>query len=47
MIELDKVGKSFKSDNGVIDAVAPTTLRIERGAIFGIIAAAGRANRPC
>jgi D-methionine transport system ATP-binding protein len=41
MIELDQAGKSFKSDVGVLHAVAPTTLKIERGAIFGIIGRSG------
>ena len=41
MIELDQVGKTFKSGGGVIEAVAPTSLQIERGAIFGIIGRSG------
>lgn len=41
MIELDRVGKTFKSGGGVIEAVAPTSLHIARGEIFGIIGRSG------
>jgi D-methionine transport system ATP-binding protein len=41
MITLDQVHKTYKSDGGVIQAVAPTSLHIERGEIFGIIGPSG------
>jgi D-methionine transport system ATP-binding protein len=41
MITLDQVHKTYKSDDGVIEAVAPTSLQVERGEIFGIIGRSG------
>lgn len=41
MIQLDQIGKTFKSGDEVIEAVAPTSLQIDRGAIFGIIGRSG------
>jgi D-methionine transport system ATP-binding protein len=41
MIKLDGVHKTYQSDTGTIEAIAPTTLQIESGEIFGIIGRRG------
>lgn len=41
MITLDQVHKSYKSDHGLVEAVRPTSLNVERGEIFGIIGRSG------
>ncbi len=41
MITLDQVHKTYPSDTGAIAAVAPTSLQVERGEIFGIIGRSG------
>ena len=41
MINLHEVGKSFASESGRIEAVAPTTLTVARGEVFGIIGRSG------
>ncbi|MEO8630079.1 MAG: ATP-binding cassette domain-containing protein [Betaproteobacteria bacterium] len=41
MITLDQVHKTYTSDTGAIAAVAPTSLQVERGEIFGIIGRSG------
>ena len=41
MIRLDAVAKSFVARQGLFEAVAPTSLHIERGEVFGIIGFSG------
>lgn len=41
MIELIDVSKTFKSDNGTVDAVKNVTLSIEKAEIFGVIGYSG------
>jgi D-methionine transport system ATP-binding protein len=42
MIQLDHVRKTFaRPDGGTFEAVAPTTLRIESGEVFGLIGPSG------
>jgi D-methionine transport system ATP-binding protein len=41
MITLDQVHKTYASDTGAVAAVAPTSLQVERGEIFGIIGRSG------
>ena len=41
MIELERVHKTLKCEGGAADAVAPMSLHIEHGQIFGIISRSG------